>query len=816
MGRKNKDEEREKDSRESRKRRHKGASRSKSRSRSRERDRDLSKAKRAKQERDGKEEKIRDIKEEKTRDIKEEKNRDTRDKDRPKKIKEDRDLHGDRENKEDHGKTPKEHSSGKAPQVTASNTNETSISIEETNRIRAELGLKPLDLGDDATGDAGNSESATEKKDVHVPAENIGTKKKTEELKRKIDERRERRKIEQGLTSIRPIAQQATEEDDNAASWVEKMRRIQKEKEAAAKRAKMLEEMDRELGVSDIVQTELLKEKSQAYTGKNLKGLRVEHDQEHLAEGKTVLLTLKDQNVLDADEDVLININMLDDERYKKNNEIKKQKPGYQAFEDQEVDELTGMPKTRSLLAKYDSEIDGDQKSSFVIGVEGSTDQDSTKLSSAELMKRKLKEEQKRIESLESRPLQVASEYYTEQEMVSFKKPKRRVKKPRRNQMLRADDLLQQGAADDDSSAHLGSRSRPKSTIVDDDDVKVPTEDLSGVQITVDDSPVELRQALDRSRRLKEKKTDFWSLENVAKSIKREPEEKLVTVDVPMSDEEANRNANIVLNATAEFCRTLGDIPTYGMAGNRDEDKDELLDFERQLAEERRRNVEKEERRREAERLQERGGWNVLERDENERGSDDSDMDVEGRDGAENATVILDEEPDVSSGMAAALKLAMSKGYLEKEEKKRGGVSKSGQELLAKTYTIEDKALDDDKHSRRNRYDGPLVEFKDKEGYKPEVKLDYMGDDGKMLNTKEAFRHLSHKFHGKGSGKLKSEKRTKKQEDKMLMNRMSSTDTPLHTLKKLQDKQKELQSPYVVLSGKLTSTSITKPMKGKK
>lgn len=50
-------------------------------------------------------------------------------------------------------------------------------------------------------------------------------------------------------------------------------------------------------------------------------------------------------------------------------------------------------------------------------------------------------------------------------------------------------------------------------------------------------------------------------------------------------------------------------------------------DFERQLAEERRRNQEKEERKREAERLQERGGWNVLER-ENEQGSDDS-MDVD-------------------------------------------------------------------------------------------------------------------------------------------------------------------------------------------
>ena len=35
--------------------------------------------------------------------------------------------------------------------------------------------------------------------------------------------------------------------------------------------------------------------------------------------------------------------------------------------------------------------------------------------------------------------------------------------------------------------------------------------------------------------------------------------------------------ATIVLNATSEFCRALGDIPTYGQAGNREEiEKDEL------------------------------------------------------------------------------------------------------------------------------------------------------------------------------------------------------------------------------------------------
>ena len=59
----------------------------------------------------------------------------------------------------------------------------------------------------------------------------------------------------------------------------------------------------------------------------------------------------------------------------------------------------------------------------------------------------------------------------------------------------------------------------------------------------------------------------------------------------------------------------------------------------------------------------------------------------------DNGTVILDEEPVAGSGMAAALKLAMSKGYLEKEETKRITVSKSGQELQAQRYTIEDKVV---------------------------------------------------------------------------------------------------------------------------
>jgi U4/U6.U5 tri-snRNP-associated protein 1 len=45
------------------------------------------------------------------------------------------------------------------------------------------------------------------------------------------------------------------------------------------------------------------------------------------------------------------------------------------------------------------------------------------------------------------------------------------------------------------------------------------------------------------------------------------------------------------------------------------------------------------------------------------------------------------------------------------------------------------------------------------------VKLKYTDEYGRDMNQKEAFKHLSHMFHGKGSGKQKTEKRLKKIED---------------------------------------------------
>ena len=56
-----------------------------------------------------------------------------------------------------------------------------------------------------------------------------------------------------------------------------------------------------------------------AYTAGDLRGLTVEHQADQFAEGRHVVLTIKDKDVLDEDEDdVLVNVNMVDDERHQK------------------------------------------------------------------------------------------------------------------------------------------------------------------------------------------------------------------------------------------------------------------------------------------------------------------------------------------------------------------------------------------------------------------------------------------------------------------------------------------------------------------
>ena len=61
--------------------------------------------------------------------------------------------------------------------------------------------------------------------------------------------------------------------------------------------------------------------------------------------------------------------------------------------------------------------------------------------------------------------------------------------------------------------------------------------------------------------------------------------------------------------------------------------------------------------------------------------------------------------------------------------------------------------------------------------YKPTVELKYIDEYGRNMNQKEAFKHLSHQFHGKGSGKQKTEKLLKKIEQEKARESMSVLDS---------------------------------------
>ncbi|XP_071454399.1 U4/U6.U5 tri-snRNP-associated protein 1 [Hetaerina americana] len=697
-----------------------------------------------------------------------------------------------------------------------------SLSIEVTNKLRARLGLKPLKVEDGPSaskksspdGTSGDQTNETKLVEggvdmgefVHKPAENISSKVKSEKIKQKLQDRREKRNIEAKLSKMKKLADD-DEGDEDTLEWIKKTRKLQEEKEKAQKRAQMLEELDAEFGVGDLVDSEFRNDRREVYSSKDLKGMRVEHSAEAISEGKTVVLTLKDKGVLDEDDDVLVNVNLLDEEKYKKNIDRKKQKPhlyGYNVYDEPELDEFGNVKK--SVLSKYDEEIEGEEKKSFEIGAE-----DPEEYQKKEINRIREKLQKKTLESLNLPALKLASEYYTEEEMEKFKKPKKKVRKVRQKP-LRASDLLplpstsqesdigsRMGASKraysedndqpmEEESSSLGAvkvKKEPvdESEIMDVDDLLPPPEDLSDVKLEPDDSEMELQLALNKARKIKQMEAleNKSSVEKVAAEIIAKKE---------LEDHSSGAQGSIVLNATAEFCRTLGDIPTYGLAGNRDEDAEELMDFEREMNEERRR-VEEE---------TQKGAWAEVEIDEGPA------------EVAPAEVPILDVEPDVGSGVAGALRLAVSKGYLERENKSRPSASRM-HHLQAQNYSIEDKTyFDDDKFGRRERYCGPTSDFKEKDGFKPNVKLDYIDDDGRVLSAKEAFRYLSHKFHGKGPGKNKVEKRMKKVEQEVLMKQMSSTDTPLGTLNLLQHKQKETQSPYIVLSGSkhLQSTSISK------
>ena len=70
-----------------------------------------------------------------------------------------------------------------------------------------------------------------------------------------------------------------------------------------------------------------------------------------------------------------------------------------------------------------------------------------------------------------------------------------------------------------------------------------------------------------------------------------------------------------------------------------------------------------------------------------------------------------------------------------------------------------------------------------------------------QMTPKESFRQLSHKFHGKGPGKMKQEKRMKQYQEELKLKQMKNADTPSLSVERMREAQAQLKTPYLVLSG---------------
>ena len=307
------------------------------------------------------------------------------------------------------------------PESTKTEENVTSLSIEESNKLRAELGLRPLDV-------------ANKSSDVHVPAKNIGKIQQSEKLAEKMKMLQEKRRIKQHLSSVKSLGSASVDLTDTMA-WVQRSRGIASKKAAAAAQTKLLDAMDDEFGVGELVEQEKFKKE---YTSKDMKNLTVLHDVDSFKEGNMTILTLQDKDILDEngdennDEDVLVNVNMLDNEKSDKCNELKKMKPDYNPYTD-DVDEH-GNIKRQNMLSKYDEVIEGEKKKSFKLSEAENIEVIHQKMAAG------LPKKPGNITLDTSHLQKISSEYYTADEVALFKKPRK--KKLRKIRKTKVDEII--------------------------------------------------------------------------------------------------------------------------------------------------------------------------------------------------------------------------------------------------------------------------------------------------------------------------------------------------------------------------------------
>ncbi|KAH7098275.1 SART-1 protein [Auriculariales sp. MPI-PUGE-AT-0066] len=629
---------------------------------------------------------------------------------------------------------------------------EESISLEETNKIRISLGLKPL-VDDKAPADT--AEAAAEKN----YAKQREREKKEAESKRVFDniaKVKNKRELNAGLKG-RTLADLDAGEGDK------------QEKILAKKRQEELDSMDK------AIQDE--------YTEKDLSGLKVTHDFDELEDGHERILTLKDSRILDNEEDELQNVEMAEHERRQKVQELKIKKPQYTGYDDDEF-AGGGIGMKRSVLAKYDEELEGGKDSGFRLGSNaGSLPRaPQTKQDIAETLNRSLL-------SIDYSKNLEASDYLQAGDK-GFKKPK--TKKKRANaRVVEADPEL--AVPTDDAM---------------DVDEKKPRRAINLDVNFVDDD--DLQASLARARLAKIKKVAKKTPEEIAARIAEERAAEQPAPGVKVEEDESmvpGEGDGLVFDDTSEFVRAISYNPAAPKPVKREAPSQAAISAGQGTP------------------MQVDGDQAIteLEAGELKQEEDDDDMsDEEMLDQIESVMKAMErnERADAEANgfeVGTASEQALGTGVItapsadqmehERVQKDKDSWLAEQRRRLAQREADRYRIRGNGKDQATREYDNRLREqqearasaehFKD---YKPDINIVYYDEFGRALTPKEAWKALSHRFHGKMPGRMKQEKRLKRIEEEKRREAMASGDTPLNMTSRFQQRQELAGQAHMVLS----------------
>lgn len=648
-----------------------------------------------------------------------------------------------------------------------------SISIEETNKIRVAIGLRPLPVpGAGPTFKAPNDdETSSEEEDLGSTLESrqaqgydnwkklqieAGAKAKREAkndaIKKARDAARKYSKLEgKGLGE----ADDVTELDTK--TWLVQQKKRQKKLER--ERVRRLEK--------ELVE----REQEPAYTAEDLAGVKVGHELEDFEEGGEQILTLKDATIDQNEEegDELENFDMKEREALRERLEVKKKKPVYNP-NDADEDGAT------SLLKHYDETIEGKKRKRFILDNQG------TSLGEREAIRQavgeKLKAQPISLDILKDAP----TSDYTAISEDKIRKPKKK----------KAKSTRQKATNDDDIFALEPTASQPPDDQMDIDLGQTKTEASSrgfGTEGTsfIDDD--DLQASLAKQRRAALKKRKRTKPEDLAQQFREEASATPRDDDINGDDQEGG---GLVIDETSEFVANL------------------------------QRSTEAEKPRTGTSKLSmpsAKMGTSPASVEDEDIEMDQSDIDIQ--DGEELAARVrrensspavpdltvngLEEEATLNHGVGAALSMLSQRGLIKASnegdinalhrERQKFLVEKQKREADAERKARLQRERDRasgrlDRMSAREREEHARWENKQRDQqesrqmtdifnreYKPDVQLKYVDEFGRSMNQKEAFKHLSHQFHGKGSGKQKTEKHLKKIDDDKKREAMSSLDS---------------------------------------